>query len=163
MSFKGHFMENCKVVYGSQPKDYSGATGHSDYVSMKNYAYCAAVIQTGAWAAGTAAVTLTQATEVAGSTTASLSFAYQWTYASTSFTIDAATRTAVTSDTFTLSTANTVHVIVVKADDLNTSSSYDCFRVSVASPGANSDFYGIMLYLYGGRFNQATPPSAIID
>ena len=60
------FVETVKVVYGSEPKNYTGATGHSDYVSLKNYDCAACVIQTGAWAGGTAAVTLTQATAVAG-------------------------------------------------------------------------------------------------
>ena len=157
------FLETVKIVYGSEPKNYTGATGHSDYVGLKNYDRCAAIIQTGAWAGGTAAVTLTQATEVAGSTTKALSFSNQWTYQSTSFTVDALTKTVVSSDTFNLSTANTVHVIEVEAADLDLANNYDCFRVSVASPGANADFYGIMLYLYGARYPQATPPSAIVD
>src|SRR5437870_400203 len=103
------FVENTKVIYGSEPKNYTGATGNSDYVSLKNYDRAACVIQTGAWAGGTAAVTLTQATDVSGSGAKALSFAAQWTYQSTNFTVDALTRTAVSSDTFNLSTANTVH------------------------------------------------------
>ena len=51
----------------------------------------------------------------------------------------------------------------VEASDLDLANNFDCFRVSVASPGANNDFYGIMIYLYGARYPQATPPSAIID
>ena len=31
------FVENTKVIYGSEPKNYTGATGNSDYVSLKNY------------------------------------------------------------------------------------------------------------------------------
>ena len=92
-----------------------------------------------------------------------MSFAYQWTYASTGFTIDALTRTAVSSDTFNLAAANSVHVIEVEASDLDVANNFDCFRVSVASPGANDDIYGIMIYLYGCRYPQATPPSAIVD
>jgi hypothetical protein len=157
------FVETIKVVYGSEPKNYTGATGHSDYVSLKNYDRAACVIQTGAWAGGTAAVTSTQATAVAGTGAKALSFAYQWTYASTGFTIDALTRTAVSSDTFNLAAANSVHVIEVEASDLDVANGFDCFRVSVASPGVNDDLYGIMIYLYGCRYPQATPPSAIVD
>ena len=40
-------------IYGSEPKNYTGATGNSDYVSLKNYDRAACVIQTGAWAGGT--------------------------------------------------------------------------------------------------------------
>jgi len=74
-----------------------------------------------------------------------------------------AVNSGASSDTFNLSTANTVHVIEVEASDLDLANNFDCFRVSVASPGANNDFYGIMIYLYGARYPQATPPSAIID
>jgi len=157
------FVENLKVVYGSEPKNYTGATGNSDYVSLKNYDRAVAVIQTGAWAGGTAAVTLTQATDVSGAGAKSLSFANQWTFQSTGFTNDSLTKTAVSSDTFNLSTANTVHVIEIEASDLDLANNFDCLRVSVASPGANADFYGIMIYLYGSRYPQATPPSAIVD
>ena len=157
------FVETIKVIYGTEPKNYTGATGNSDYVSLKNYDRAACVIQTGAWGGGTAAVTLTQATDVSASGAKALSFSAQWTYQSTGFTIDALTRTAVSRDTFNLSTANTVHVIEVESSDLDLANNFDCFRVSVASPGANNDFYGIMIYLYGCRYPQATPPSAIVD
>src|SRR5437667_2358393 len=120
------FVENTKVIYGSEPKNYTGATGNSDYVSLKNYDRVAAVIQTGAWAGGTAAVTLTQAQDVSGTAAKALSFAYQWTYQSTGFTIDALTRTAVSSDTFNLATANTVHVIEIEASDLDVNNGFDC-------------------------------------
>jgi len=157
------FVENLKVVYGSEPKNYSGITGNSDYVSLKNYDRAACVIQTGAWAGGTAAVTLTQAQDVSGTGAKALSFAAQWTYQSTGFTIDALTRTAVSSDTFNLATVNTLYVIELEASDLDLANNFDCFRVSIASPGANNDFYGVMIYLYGCRYPQATPPSAIVD
>ncbi len=157
------FVETIKAVYGSEPKNYTGATGDSDYVSLKNYDRAACVLQTGAWAGGTAAVTLTQAKDVAGTGAKALAFANQWTYQSTGFTVDALTKTAVASDTFNLSTANTVHVIEVEASDLDLANAFDCFKVAVASPGVNADFYGIMIYLYGCRYPQATPPSAIVD
>ncbi len=160
---KQMFVENIKVVYGSEPKNYTGAAGNSDYVSLKNYDRVAIVIQTGAWAGGTAAVTLTQATDVSGSGAKALSFANQWTYQSAGFTVDALAKTAVAGDTFNLATANTVHVIEVEASDLDLAGGFDCLRVSIASPGANNDFYGVMIYLHGSRYPQATPPSAIVD
>src|SRR5581483_7748726 len=83
------FVETIKCVFGSEPKNYTGATGNSDWVSLKGYHRAAAVIQTGAWAGGTAAVTLNQATDVSGSGSKALSFSYRWYFASTSFTVDA--------------------------------------------------------------------------
>src|SRR5262245_31322367 len=148
------FVENQKAIYGSEPKNYTGATGNLDYVSLKNYDRAACVIQTGAWAGGTAAVTLTQAQDVSGTGAKGLSFANQWTYQSTGFTIDALTKTAVSSDTFNLATANTVHVIEVEAADLDMANAFDCFRVSIASPGANADFYDVMIYLYASSYTQ---------
>ena len=156
------YAEFVKVVWGSEPKNYTSATGHSDYVSLKHYGQCAAVIQTGAWAGGTAAVTLTQGTDVAGTGAKALGFSYTWLYASASGTVDTYTKTAVTSNTFDLDTANSLYIIQVRATMLDIDGNFDCFRVSVASPGANTDLYGITLHLYDGIVSAALP-SAIID
>ncbi len=139
-------IDKIKIVNGTEPKNYTGAASTSDYVSLKNYNHATVLIQTGAWAGGTSAVTLTQATEVAGSTTKALGF-------DTVFIIpgdgsaDLPVKTAVVANTFDV-------------DNL-----YDCFRVEGASPSTNADVYGVTILLSGARAggNYALLPSAIID
>jgi len=53
-----HLAEKLKFIRGAEPKSYSGAAMADNYVSLKNYGQLTIKISTGAWAGGTAAVTL---------------------------------------------------------------------------------------------------------
>jgi hypothetical protein len=149
-----------KIIWAAEPKSYSGAAMAAKYVSMKNYKHLTILIQTGAWAGGTAAVTLSQATAVAGTGAKALAFDKQWNDVAASGTL---VETAVTSDTFNLGTANKIYAIEIDADKLDMANGFDCVSLAVASPGANADFYGVTYILSGARYRQATPPSAIVD
>lgn len=153
-------VENIKVIWAAEPKDYSGAAMTAEYVSLKNYAHLTIVIQTGAWGGGTAAVTVNEATNVSADSAQALSFDYQWNDVATSGTL---VKTAVTGDTFDLDTANKIYVIEIDASELDVVDGFDCVTLAVASPGVNADFYGVLYLLSGARFAQATPPSAIVD
>lgn len=155
--------ENCKIVVGAVPIDTTGAAVTGDYVSMKGYSHLTVVIMQGAWAGGTPAVTLKQATAVAGTGEKALSFTKYWS--GVALTADTLTAATVTSDTFNLTaTANTFTVIEVDASSLDADNSFDCVRVGIASPGANADLVAVLYILSGSRYPQATsPPSAIID
>lgn len=153
-------IETCKIIGAADPKNFTGATFAGKYISLKNYNHVTVVIHTGAWAAGTAAVTLAQATDVAATGTKALAFSYQWTGTAASALL---TKTAVTANTFDLAVANTMYVIEVDAETLDIGSGFDCFSVLVASPGANADFYNIDYILSEPRFAQAALPSAILD
>ncbi len=152
-------VEATKVVWAAAPKDITGAGVSGDYVHMKHHRKLAAVITTGAWAGGTAAVTLTQATDATGGTSASLPFTFQ--YVGTGLTSDTLVKTAVASNTFNLSAANKIHVIEVLASDLT--AGYTHVRVEVASPGSNADLLAMAYILYGASYNEspATQPSVI--
>jgi hypothetical protein len=153
-------VQNAKVLWAAEPKNYTGAAITKKYVSLKNYRRLTIIIQTGAWAGGTAAVTLAQATAVAGTGTKALSFSTQYNDEATSGTL---VSTAVASDTFTIGTANKVYVIEVDAEKLDVNNGFDCVSVDIASPGANADLYGVTYILSGTRYQQSTPPSAIVD
>jgi len=118
------------------------------------------IIHTGAWAGGTAAVTLSQALNVAGGTPLALNMDWMWTGTVASGLL---TQTAVAADTFNLAVANTLYVIEVDASDLTVATGYDCVSVLVATPGANIDLYSIDYILHEPRYSQATPPTAILD
>lgn len=153
-------VERNKLIWAAEPKNYTGAAMADKYVSLKNYQWLTIVILTGAWAGGTAAVTLKQATAVAGTGAKALSMKNQWNDVTTSGTL---VKTAVVSDTFNLGTANKMHVIEVDPADLDINNGFDCATLAVASPGANNDFYSAMYILSDSRFQEATPPSALVD
>jgi len=160
MSVHVNSVASQKILWANEPKSYSGAASTDKYVSLKNYKRLTAIIQTGAWAGGTAAVTLKQATAVAGTSAKALSFAKQFNDVTTSGTL---VETAVSSDTFTIGTANKVYVIEIDAEQLDVNNGFDCVAVDIASPGANADFYGVTYILSGARYAQSTPPSALAD
>jgi hypothetical protein len=149
-----------KFLWAAEPKNYTGAAVTKKYVSLKNYTRLTILIQTGAWAAGTAAVTLAQATAVAGTGTKALAFTKQYNDEATSGTL---VETAVTSNTFNLTTANKLYVIEVDVESLDVNNAFDCVSVDIASPGANADFYGVQYVLSGARYQQSTPPTALLD
>src|ERR1022692_3257485 len=135
-------LESIKFVGGgSPPQSYSSLTNVAQYLSMKLYGRVVFRIDTGAWAAGTAAVTLAQATAVAGTGTKALAFAEMWV--NTVAAPDTFTQTAVVANTFVLDTAALTYLIEVDANQLDNANSFDCVAVIVASPGANADFYNI--------------------
>lgn len=137
------------------PIDTTGAAVTGDYYSLKNYNHITFIITQGAWAGGTPAVTLKQASDVAGTGEKALSFTKMWT--KTGLTGTKFTETAVTSDTFNLTaTANTITVLEIDADDLDLANDFDCVRFAIASPGANADLISAVAILSGPRFAGAS-------
>lgn len=155
-------LEKKKILWAAEPKNYTGAAMAAKWVSLKNYQWMTIIIQTGAWAAGTAAVTLSQATAVAGTGSKALAFSipFQWNDEATSGTL---VKTAVVSDTFTIGTANKIYVIEVNPASLDVAGGFDCVTLAIASPGVNADFYGVQYILGSARYAADTPPSALVD
>lgn len=155
-------VENCKIVVGAVPIDTNGAAVTGDYVSLGKYSHLTITIMQGAWAGGTPAVTLLQATDVAASGAKALGMDWYWT--GVALTDDNYTKTAVVSDTFNLpAVANTVTIIEVDASDLDVDNGFDCVRVGIASPGASADLIAVHYLLSGSRYPSADPPTAIAD
>jgi hypothetical protein len=152
-------LEMLKPVWANEPKNYTGATNTIKYCSMKNYKRLWVLIQTGAWPAGTAAVTLKQATDVSGTGIKALAFTKMWV--NTAAAPDTFTETAVTNNTFNLDTANLLYVIEVDASSLDVDNAFDCVAVNIASPGVNNDYYGTVYVLGGARFPGASLPTSL--
>ncbi len=148
------FIEKNQIEVGVLPKDITGAAQTGQYISLKGYEHVTILIVQGAWAGGTPAVTLFQATDVSATGEKALSFSKKFSKVS-----DAATtwsEAAVTSDTFNLpATTKTVTVLEVDAADLDASNDFDCMCVKVATPGANADLLTIVYILSGARNPQA--------
>lgn len=144
------------------PQDITGVAQTGDFVSLKDYARCAVILQQGAWAGGTPAVTLLQAKDVAGTDAKALGFETMWTKVAVTGTTFV--ETPVVADTFPLpAIANTMTVIDVEAHSLDTNNGFTCLRVHVATPGANADLLSAMYLLHGARYMQAVMPDAKVD
>jgi|SRR5687768_676616 len=161
---KDRLIDNAKTVMGCAPAALATTAGDGDYVSMKNFAKARITIAVlnGTTVTG-GAVTLKQASAVAGTGEKALSFDKM--FANTDCAAgDTMTETAVTSDTFTTSTTNSkqlLYVIEVDASDLDVANGFDCVRVDVASM-ANA--VGTVIYdLYGARYSSPIDVAAITD
>lgn len=157
-----NLVENGQIEVLAVPIDTTGAAVASDWISLKDYSHATIIITQGAWAGGTPAVTLKQATVVAGTDTKALGFDWMWT--KTGLTGTTYTKTAVTSDTFNLTaTANSITVIEVEAASLDVDNGFDCFQLAIASPGANADLISAVVVLTGARYPQAAAIDPKVD
>ncbi len=157
--------QNFKVVWAVAPANYSSTAATTYYVFLKKYGRLAAIVISGAWAGGTAAVTLSQATSVAG--TGAKALALDGIGVNTLWTDSGGVqgtlvRTAVVSNTFNLSTANSCWVIEVDARSLDMANGFNAVGVAIASPGANADFYSVSYLLDDSLYAQDPPPSALV-
>jgi hypothetical protein len=145
------FLSHNVIEVSNVPIDTNGAARTGDYYSLKDFQGIVFIISQGAWAGGTPAVTLKQATTVAGAGAKALGFTEKYSKVVLTGTVNVLA--AVTSDTFNLAaTANRVEMIEVSAADLDRAGGYDCVGLDVASPGANADLIAILTILYGGRY-----------
>lgn len=155
-------VDNAKIVFGAPAKDYSGAANTEKYVSLENYNHCTIILQCGAWAGGTAAVTVNQATDTAAASAKALGFGIQFTNRSNTST-DTLVETTVTSNTFNLNTANAVYVIELDAATLDVRNSFNSIAVEIGSPGVNADLYSVTYILSQPRYASqvSSMPSAL--
>jgi hypothetical protein len=154
------FIETFKPVWGTESKNWTGAASTGVYVSMKSYRSVVIVIATGAWAAGTSAITLEQATAVAGTGSKALAFT---DYSDDETTTGTQVKKTATGNTFNLTAANKTYIIEIDARSLDVAGGFDCITVKGASPGANADLYGVAYFAYGGRYVGASPTSPLVD
>lgn len=133
----GSLIQRAKVVEVEVPKAHNSTAATAEWINLGKASRVTWLIQTGAWAGGTAAVTLKQATSDGGSS-AAVSFTKYWTVAG-----DTVTEATASSNTFNLSAASTMYIVEAKPEMLNRASSYDWVKIAVASPGNNTDLYSI--------------------
>lgn len=152
--------EQCKIVAGLCP--ITPSTSTPDYVSLKGYERVTAIVMVdNATTVTGSAITLKQATAVAGTSEKALSFSKAWR----NIDIDAAdtlSEFAVSSDTFTTDATNNknlLYVMEVKAEDLDVNNGFDCFRVGTGN--ATAAVLSVLYILSGPKFGTAA--SAITD
>ena len=106
------------------------------------------------------AVTLKQAKAVAGTSEKALAFTRM--LANTDYGASKTmVETAVTSNTFTTQTTNSkdsLYIIEVNAEDLDTANGFDCVRVDCTGHAATASRGCVVIYnLYGARYSGASP------
>lgn len=154
-------VDTCKIVTGTAPVALTAAT---DYVSLKNYGHCTAIITIDNGATVTATeISLTQATDVSATSAKTLPFSSYWANTDTGAS-DTMTETTATSNTFNSSTTNNKnlqYVLEIDAADLDVSNGFDCMCVTCAN-GANS-VGCITFVLSESRFQSPAAVTAITD
>lgn len=162
--FRGQLIEHAKFVQAFGPIDTTGAAQTGVWVSLKNFKRCAIVLTTGAWAGGNAAVTLEQAQDASGTGAKALAFtSYLKAYDTDDTPDDAGAVTSVSSNTYNLSDNANIHVIEVRAEDLDINNGFVFIRVNSASPGSNADLIAGIYILYDGDWagKPTTLPSVL--
>lgn len=157
----GRLDEQAHMVQATSLAALTGAAGDATYVSLKNYRRVTVIIDiANATTVTGTAVTLKQATAVAGTSEKALAFTRM--LANTDVGAGNApsnyTETAVSSNTFTTSTTNSKrlrYIIEVDAESLDVANGFDCFRVDADSAVAST---GLVTYiLWGARYAGANP------
>lgn len=154
-------IQEAHIVQGLQPLSVSTVT--PDYVSLKNYQHVTAIISlTCSTGVAGCAVTLKQATAVAGTNEKALGFSYVWK--NEDIATETLTKTAVTNNTFTTA-ANVkekLYVIEVDTDTLDVDNGFDCFGVALADAAAT--VASVVYVLSQPRFiDQTTHATSITD
>lgn len=142
--FTDKTITHVQSVFIAEPKNYTSAVAATEWVNMGKAIRAVIRIQTGAWAAGTAAVTLNEAKTAAGGDSQALEF--DWMHTNDGATTSPVkTKTAVASDTFNLDTADALYEIEIHRDEMTEGFNY--LNIAIASPGANNDYYGVTMEL----------------
>ncbi len=160
ISLNGRLDEQVKTVVAAQGLLLTSTLGDTLYVSLKNYRRIQIIIYIadGTTVTGTA-VTLKQATAVAGTAEKALTFTRM--LSSVDYPTSALAETAVTSSTFTTQTTNSkdsMYVIEVDSEQLDVANGFDCIRVDATGHAATASRGCSVIYnMFGARYSGANP------
>ena len=151
--------EKCKIVSAFGPKTTAGATT-GDYISLKNAHKVWIVWHSVEGASDTCAISVNEATAVAGTGATTLSGTFPiWANqdCATSDTLVAQTAAAGLTTSATTKTKQ----VVIEVDPAQFSAGFDCMAV-VSGASSASNLSSCKYYILE-RYQQATPPAAITD
>ncbi len=139
-------VETLGMETGVPPVDITGTGANSFWMSMSRHDHMTILISKAAWAGGTPAVNLRQASDVAGTNAKALSFTEYWIKDAQQAASEWA-NVAVVSDTFDLSaTADELIAIEIDGSDLDINdltNKFTAVQVQIASPGVNADLLAV--------------------
>jgi hypothetical protein len=162
MSLSFHLVEGAKMVEALAPAaDAAGRTG--DYISVKDASRVFVVVHITQGNAATVALTIEQATAVAGTGSKAITNVVPiWSDLDTATGDALVRRTDAVSYTTDAAVKNKIVVFQVDAASLDTNNGFDCLVVKTGASNA-ANITQAMYYLVGQRYPQATPPAAITD
>jgi len=157
--------ENAVPILACAPAALTSTSGDGLYVSTKGYRKCQILlVQANATTVTTGAVTLLQASDVAGTGAKALAFTTYWynhdVTSSTAATLTSATATSNTFNTNTTASKNIMYLIDVAASDLDKTNSFDCLRVDITGSAGS---YGAVVYTLYDPIYAGSPISAMTD
>ena len=147
--------EKRRIVRAFNTNDINGVTLNEDQVSLANYEHCCINLNVGN-VAGDIVVTLKQSTDFSGAGEKALGFDFMW---------KDGVKTAVTSDTFTITAAsddNSYYEIPIDASELDVANDFDVLRVDLVDPSAAA-LVACHYEMLGGRYQGVTMPDATSD
>ena len=159
MTFPFSLPQNCKIVTGINPSAGAGVVG--DYVSMKNVHKCWAIIMSSGGAANAATFGVNEATAVLPASADAVAALMPWWSNESTGATDTLVRAAADAATYTTDGIATAKLIVVEIDPALLSADHDCICVTEGASGAGN--ITSVVYILAERYQQATPPSAILD
>lgn len=144
-------VESIGIEMLAVPVDAAAGAQASDWVNFKHYSGGAFVIMQGAWAAGTPAITLNQATSSAGAGSKPLAFTKRWNKVALGSAVF--TETPVVNNTFNLAAAaNSVTVVEVNAEDLDTNNGFTYAQVAAGAGAAGANLLAVLAIMTGARY-----------
>lgn len=154
--------EDVKVVMALKPQVNTGALVGA-YVSLKNYAIAHILVETDQANAATLAITIEQASAVAGTGSKVITNVVPiWANQATA-TNDTLVR-ATDAVSFTTSAALAQKQVLFRIDpaSLDVANGFDCITVKIAASNV-ANIVGATYILAGSRFHEATPETAVLD
>ena len=150
-----------KIVEAIKPQAGAGITGA--YVSLKNAGLAIVVVHINQANAATVAITLQQATTVAGGGTKVITKAVPiWANEDCVVSDTLVRQTDAVGFTTSAATKQKVMVFAVDPATLDMANGFDCLTVLTAASNA-ANITSAMYYLVDARYQQATPPTAVAD
>ena len=167
MTVNNSFVEDHNLCWGFGPVDMTTAANNGDWISLKGYERCTAVLFK---AAGTAnddpVFTLKQATDVAGAGSKDLLFTrldFKAGVLNAVGTWTTVTQAPATSYTNTVhAEVAAIYVVDIYGDMLDVNGGFDCVQVSVPDVGAAAQLGAAFYILRGARY-RGVAFSAIVD
>lgn len=154
--------QQMKIVEGA-PLAADAAGRSSDIVSLKNAGKVTVICSITQGNAATVLLSLMQAQDVAGTGAKALANTVPiWSNLDTAASDTLVRRTDGVSYTTDAGVKNKQVIFEVDASQLDVNNGFDALYVTTGASNA-ANLTGVLFLLHGNRFQQATPPSAIVD
>jgi len=157
-----NFAENLKAVQGLQPAtDAAGRTGA--YISLKNAHKVAVVVHITQGNAATVAISINQASTIAaGDAKALANVVPIWSNLDCAASDALVRRTDAVNYTTDAGVKHKIIIFEIDPAKLDLANGFDCIAVVTGASNADN-ITSAMYYLVPHRYQQSTPPSAVVD